>query len=329
MRSGMSVATLCNALRAALIAALGAAAPLAAAQDYPSRPVSIVVPFPAGAAVDNIVRALTTELQKLLGQPVVVDNKPGAQGVIGTQLVARAKPDGYTLLAGSSTTLAANVGLFKSLPYDPLKDFQPVAGLGYTSMMLLVRADSPAKDLKGLITLARGQSTPMAAAYGSSSGQVALAILARAAGMSILPVAYKGTPQALTDLLGGVVPMAAIDVGSGVAHIGAGGRLTALAITGSARSVSAPNVPTLSETYPNTELVTWVGIVAPAGTPAPVVGRLNAAFAGALATSEVRQGFASLATEVESVGPEELGRRMQRDQARWLELIRSIGIQPQ
>ena len=314
---------------AGIVAAACALPATLIAQDYPSRSITIVVPFPAGAAVDNLIRPLTGDLQKLLGQPVVVDNKGGAQGVIGTQFVARAKPDGYTLLAGSSTTLAANVGLFKSLPYDPVKDFQPIAGLGYTSMMFLVRADSPAKDLKGLIALARSQPTAIATAFGSSSGQVALAILSRAAGISFLPVPYKGTPQVLTDLLGGAVPMAAIDVGSGVPHIKAGGRLTALAITGSARSVSAPDVPTISETYPNSDLLTWIGLVAPAGTPMPVVNRLHAAINNVLATAELKQAYAALAIEVEPVNPDELGKRMQRDQVRWNELIRAVGIQPQ
>lgn len=312
-----------------MVAWIGTLALPAAAQDYPSRPVTIVVPFPAGAAVDNLVRPVATELARLLGQAVVVDNKGGAQGVIGTQFAARAKPDGYTLLAGSSTTLAANVGLFKSLPYDPQKDFVPIAGLGYTSMMFLVRADSPAKDLKGLIALLRSQTNPMPAGYSSSSGQVALAILSRAAGVNLLPISYKGTPQVVTDLLGGALPMAGIDVGSGVPHIGTGGRLTAIAITGSARSVSAPNVPTLSEAFPGSELVTWIGIVAPAGTPPAVVARLHRAIFSALATPEVKQSYASLSTEVEPVPPEDLGRRMQRDQARWIELIRTIGIQPQ
>ena len=316
-------------LAAGLIAHMAGWSAPACAQEYPARTITIVVPFPAGAAVDNLIRPLTGELARMLGQPVVVDNKAGAQGVIGSQLVARAKPDGYTLLAGSSTTLAANVGLFKNLPYDPQKDFQPIAGLGYTSMMFLVRADSPAKDLKGLIALVRSQSAPTPTAVGSSSGQVALAILSRAAGLNFLPVPYKGTPQVLTDLLGGAVPMAAIDVGSAVPHIKPGGRLTALAITGVARSVSAPDVPTLSETFPNSDLVTWIGLVAPAGTPAPIVARLHAAITSVLATPELKQSYAALSTEVEPVASDELGRRMQRDQLRWLELIRAIGIQPQ
>lgn len=329
MKSGVSGLRRSAMLAAGVVASLAAFPHAAMAQDYPSRTITIVVPFPAGAAVDNLVRPLIGDLQKLLGQPVVVDNKAGAQGVIGSQFVARSKPDGYTLLAGSSTTLAANVGLFKNLPYDPLKDFQPIAGLGYTSMMFLVRADSPAKDLKGLIALARSQPAPIPTAFGSSSGQVALAILSRAAGIDFLPIPYKGTPQVLTDLLGGAVPMAAIDVGSAVPHIKAGGRLTALAITGVSRSISAPDVPTLSETFPNSELVTWIGLVAPAGTPMPVVNKLQAAITSVLATPDLKQSYAGLSTEVEPVTAEDLGRRMQRDQMRWLELIRSIGIQPQ
>ena len=298
------------------------------AQDYPSRPVTIVVGFPAGSATDNLVRPLANALQGSLGQPVIIDNKPGANGVVATQFVARAKPDGYTLLAGSSTTLAANVGLFKSLPYDPAKDFEPVAGMGATSMMFMVRADSPAKDLKSFVALAGKEANPMLVAYGSSSAQVALAMFSKATGVRFTPVPYKGTPQAITDLLGGTIPMAIVDVGNGVPHVKSG-KLVALAISGTSRSVSAANVPTLAETYPNTELVTWIGLVAPAGTPQPVVDKLWTAISAALATPEIKEKFAAISTEVEPVAPRDLGRRMQRDQVRWIELIKAAGIQPE
>ena len=298
------------------------------AQDYPSRPVTIVVGFPAGSATDNLVRPLANALQGSLGQPVIIDNKPGANGVVATQFVARAKPDGYTLLAGSSTTLAANVGLFKSLPYDPAKDFEPVAGMGATSMMFMVRADSLAKDLKSFVALAGKEANPMPVAYGSSSAQVALAMFSKATGVSFTPVPYKGTPQAITDLLGGTIPMAIVDVGNGVPHVKSG-KLIALAISGTSRSVSAANVPTLAETYPNTELVTWIGLVAPAGTPQPVVDKLWTAISAALATPEIKEKFAAISTEVEPVAPRDLGRRMQRDQVRWIELIKAAGIQPE
>ena len=298
------------------------------AQDYPSRPITIVVGFPAGSATDNLVRPLANALQGSLGQPVIIDNKPGANGVVATQFVARAKPDGYTLLAGSSTTLAANVGLFKSLPYDPAKDFEPVAGMGATSMMFMVRADSPAKDLKSFVALAGKEANPMPVAYGSSSAQVALAMFSKATGVRFTPVPYKGTPQAITDLLGGTIPMAIVDVGNGVPHVKSG-KLIALAISGTSRSVSAANVPTLAETYPNTELVTWIGLVAPAGTPQPVVDKLWTAISAALATPEIKEKFAAISTEVEPVAPRDLGRRMQRDQVRWIELIKAAGIQPE
>ena len=308
--------------------ALSAAPTTALAQEYPTRAITIVVPYGPGSATDNIVRPVALALQQALGQTVIVDNKAGANGVIATQYGARAKPDGYTLLAGSSTTLAANAGLYKSLPYEPLKDFQPVAGLGFTSMMFMVRADFAAKDLKSFLAFAAQQSTPLPVAYGSSSAQVALALLSKASGIKFLGVPYKGTPQAITDLLGGQFPMAIVDVGNGVPQIKAG-RLSALAISAGARSASAPEVPILAETFPGTQLVTWIGLVAPAGTPLPIVERLNAAITAALATPELKQRFAAISTEIEPVSHQELGRRMQRDQVQWLELMKAAGIQPE
>ena len=300
------------------------------AQDYPSKSITIIVGYPPGSSTDNIVRPLAVALQKSLGQNVIVDNRVGANGVVATQIGVHAKPDGYTLPAGSSTTLAANVGLFKSLPYDPIKDFQPVAGLGSTSMMFMVRADFPAQDLKSFLALAlaRAQASPMAVAYGSSSAQVALALLSKISGVKFTGVPYKGTPQAITDLLGGQFPMAIVDVGNGVQQIRTG-RLSALAISGATRSVSAPDVATLAETWPGTQLVTWIGLVAPAGTPMPVVEKLHGAISAALATAEIKQQFAAVATEIEPVSPQELGKRMQRDQVQWIELIKAAGIQPE
>lgn len=313
---------------ACILLLMGVFSSPALTQVFPSRPLTIVVPYPAGSATDNLIRPVAAALQTALGQVVIVDNKAGAQGVIGTQFVARSKPDGYTLLAGSSTTLAANVGLFKTLPYDPIKDFQPVAGLGYTSMMLMVRADSPTKDLKSFLAMARKEANPMAAAYGSSSAQVALALLTKVSGVPFTPIPYKGTPQAITELIGGSVPMAVVDVGNGVPHLKSG-RLIALAISGSSRSVSAPDVPTLSESFSNTQLVTWIGLVAPAGTPAPVVEKLYATITTVMATPEMKQRFATISTELDPVSPQDMAKRMVRDQVQWLELIRTAQIQPE
>ena len=309
-----------------LLLAAGAQPVLSLAQDYPARPITIVVPYGPGSSTDNAVRPVAVALQKSLGQPVVIDNRAGANGVIGTQFGARAKPDGYTLLAGSSTTLAANVGLFKNLPYDPQKDFQAVAGLGSTSMMFMVRSDFPAKDLKSFLTYASKQTNPMPVAYGSSSAQVALALLSKISGVKFSGIPYKGKPQANPDLVGGQVPVAIVDGGNGVPQIKSG-RAVALAISGATRSVSAPHIPTLAETWPGTQLVTWIGLVAPAGTPLAIVDKLNQAVTTALALPEVVQQFATISTEIEPVGHAELTKRMQRDQTQWLELIKAAGIQ--
>ena len=298
------------------------------AQDYPARPITIIVPYGPGSSTDSTVRPIALALQKALGQTVIVENKAGANGVIGTQFSARAKPDGYTLLAGSSTTLAANAGLFKTLPYDPQKDFQAVAGLASTSMMFMVRSDFPVKDLKSFLAYAARQSNPIPVAYGSSSAQVALALLAKVSNVKFAGVPYKGTPQAITDLIGGQIPMAIVDVGNGVPQIKAG-RLVALAISGASRSVSAPDIPTLAETWPGTQLVTWIGLVAPAGTPLPIIEKLNQAITAALALPEVKQQFASISTEIEPVSQQDLTKRMQRDQVLWLDLIKAAGIQPE
>jgi len=302
---------------------------LSQAQEYPIRPITIVVPFPAGTAVDNAIRPLTNELQKILGQPIIVDNRPGAQGVIGSLFVAKSKSDGYTLLAGSSTTLAANVGLFKNLPFNPLKDFQPISGLGYTSMLFAVRSDSPIKDIKGLISQYKNANTPIAAGYGSSSGRVALAILSKSSNVAFTTVPYKGTPQVINDLISGILPFAAFDVGSAVPHIKPGGKLTALAITGTGRSVSAPELPTLSEMYPGTGLITWLAIVGPAGMEISIVNKLQNAITLALTKQEIKQNYAALSIEVEPLAADDLSKRMQKDQAIWLELIRTIGIEPE
>lgn len=298
------------------------------AQDFPNRPITIVVAYPPGSATDNLMRPLASALQPVLGQPVVIDNKPGAQGLLGTEYAARAKPDGYTLAAGSTTTLAASVGLFKKLGYDPLKDFTPIASVGSTSQMFLVRADAPARDLASYLAQARRDPKSNQAGVGGQSAQVALALLAKAASVRLEPVPYKGTPQAITDLIGGAIGMAVVDVGNAVPHLRSG-RLVALASSAAGRSTAAPNVPTLGETWPGTDLVTWIALVAPTGVPAPVVDRLYQAIARVVNTADMKARFNAINTEVDLASPAELGRRMQRDQARWLELIKAAGIEPE
>ena len=297
------------------------------AQDYPVRPVTIVVPYGPGSYMDTVIRPFAAALQKALGQTIVIDNKGGANGVIGSQFAARAHPDGYTLLVGSSTTLAANTGLFKSLPYNPMKDFVPIAGIASTSMMFMVRPDFPARDLKKFLAHASQLPQPLPVGYGSSSAQVALAQLSKISGVSFTGVPYKTSPQALTDLIGGQVPAAIVDVSNGVPHLRSG-KLAALAISGERRSVAAPDVPTLGESFPGVQLVTWIGLVAQAGTPRPVLDTLSRAVDQALESAELKQQLAAQATELDPMSGPDMARRMRRDQAEWLELIKAAGIQP-
>ncbi|MBU3652479.1 MAG: tripartite tricarboxylate transporter substrate binding protein [Limnohabitans sp.] len=310
----------------ALVCAISLGA--AQAQEYPSRALTIVVPYGPGSYTDNVIRPVAQALTKVLGQPVIIDNRAGANGVIASQYVARAKPDGYTLLAGSSTTLAANVGLFKVLPYEPLRDFQAVAGVASTSMMLLVRSDAVTKDLKSFLTQAGQSASPMAMGYGSSSAQVALAQLARVSGAKFTGVPYKGTPQVITDLVGGQISAGIVDVSNGVPQVKAG-KVLALAISAGRRSSAVPDVPTLSESYPGVQLLTWIGLVAPSGTPAAVVSKLEQAVTMALATPELKSQLASLSTDLEPMSHEEMARRMRQDQTQWVELIKAAGIQPE
>lgn len=328
MPRGCHVAKLLKALAViAILAATLSSFPVCA-QEYPSKPITIIVPYGPGSAMDNVIRLISASLQTLLGQPVVVDNKGGANGVVGTQQAAHASPNGYTFLAGSSTTLAANVGLYKSLPYDPQKDFSAVAGLASTSMIFLVRTDSSTKNLQAFLAEAATQKRPVPVGYGSSSAQVALAMLSQASGVEFTGVPYKTSPQAIMDLTGGQIPMAIVDVGNGVAQV-KGGRLSALAVSSPSRSEFLPDVPTLAETWPGAQLVTWIGLVAPAGTPSPIIGRVYDAIAKSLANPEVKQQFAGLSTEVDLVSPGDLADRMQRDQQQWLKLIKAAGIQPE
>lgn len=303
------------------------AAGSARAQSYPSRPITIVVPYGPGSSTDNIARPVARALQEVLRQPVVAENRGGANGVIGTQYAARARADGHTLLIASSTTMAANVGLFRNLPYDPARDFVPVAGVAQTSMLFVVPAEAPARTIATFLDRAR-EGRPPPIAYGSSSAQVALALLGKVSGIEFTGVPYRDTPQVLTDLMGGQIAMGIVDVGNAVPYL-RDGKLRGLVMSGASRSAFAPDVPTMAETWPGTSLVTWIGLVAPAGTPAAIVQQLDTALAGIMARPDIRQQFQTMGTDIEMVSHQALAERLPRDQAQLLELIRLAGIEPQ
>ena len=303
-------------------------APLAFSQAYPSRAVKLVVPFPAGSATDQIARVMGQQLQESLGQPFVIENKPGAQGSIAATEVAKSAPDGYTLMVTTNTPQAANVSLFKKLNYDPVRDFAPIARLGTISFMLMVRPDFPAKDLKEFLAHARKQPGKLSAGYGSAGSQVSQAMLRSMAGIDFIDVPYKGLPQAITDVLGGSISFAFADLANALAQM-KGGKLRGIAVTSRQRSPLAPDVPAMAEELPGYELIAWFALVAPAGAPTGVVARLHDIAARALRKPEVAARFAALGTDVAPMDPEQLGAFIRSEIAKWAKLAKEAGIQPE
>jgi tripartite-type tricarboxylate transporter receptor subunit TctC len=300
-------------------------AAVASGQTYPNRPVKLLVPFPAGSSTDQVARLLGNDLQKALGQPFVVDNRPGAQGSIAADAVAKSAPDGYTLLLTTNSPLAANVSLFKKLPYDPVKDFAPIARVGVTAFVVMVRPDFQAKTLAELIALARAQPGKLSGGYGGGGGQVSLALLKSMAKVDIVEVPYKGVPQALTDVLGGTVSFALVDLGNAAAQV-KGGQLSALGVTLAKRTDLAPDVPAIAETLPGYELIAWFGLVAPAGTPEDIVAKLYDATVSALAKPDVRRGLATTGTDIATLDPSQFAGFIQSEIAKWAVLVKLAGM---
>jgi len=315
-------------MRVILLAVLALAASAVNAQTYPSKPVKLVVPFPAGSATDQIARVLGQQLQEGLGQPFVVENKPGAQGSIAASEVARAAPDGYTLMVGTNTPLAANPSLFKKLSYDPVKDFAPVARLGTISFMIMVRPDFPAKDLKEFLSYSRNNPGKLSAGYGSAGSQVSQAMLRAMGKIEFIDVPYKGLPQAITDVLGGQISFTFADLANALAQI-KGGKLRGIAVTSQKRSALAPDVPAIAEELPGYELIAWFALVAPANTPAPIVARLHETTVKSLAKPEVKARFEALGTDVGPMNPAELGGFIRSEMDKWAKMAKAAGIQPE
>jgi tripartite-type tricarboxylate transporter receptor subunit TctC len=310
----------------AVLAALQS--PAAQAQGWPARPVKLVVPFPAGSATDQVARLAGAELQAALGQPFVVENKPGAQGAIAAAEVAKAAPDGYTLMLTTNTPHAANPSLFRKLAYDPVQDFTPITRYGTIGFMLMVRPDFPAKTLKEFLAHARANPGRLSAGYGSSGSQVSLAMLKAMGRLDVVEVPYKGIPQTITDTLGGTLAFTFVDMANALAQA-KGGKLRGLAVTSAKRSSLAPDVPALAEELPGYEIIAWFALVGPARLPAAVIERLHEANMKALAKPEVKEKFAAVGTDVAPMGPTELARFIQSEIEHWAKLVRLAGIQPE
>jgi len=311
-------------MRYALVALL--VTTCAQAQTWPSHPVKLIVPFPAGSATDQVARLTGAELQAAFGQPFVVENKAGAQGAIAAAEVAKAAPDGYTILVTTNTPQAANVSLFKKLSYDPVKDFAPIARIATTSFMLMVRDDYPAKTLKEF--LAHSRSKSQSAGYGSSGSQVSLALLKSMGKLDVLDVPYKGIPQAVTDTLGGTVAFTFVDLGNAMAQV-KGGKLRGFAVTSAKRTPLAPDLPALAEELPGYELIAWFALMAPAKTPRDVIAKVHGAAAAALAKPAVKEKFGAIGTDVAPLDPAQLAKFIDTEIAHWAKLVKLAGIQPE
>jgi len=318
-----------HALAALTAAAATLAALPVAAQDYPSKPISLVVPFGPGSGTDQFARVLAQALGDDLKVPIVVENKGGAAGFIAAQYVAKAAPDGYTLLTTTNTTQSANEHLFKKLPYDPVKDFAPITLVSTGQMLLLVRPDSPYKTLADLIAAAKKAPGKLSFGAGSSSSQVASELLKQMAHVDALYVPYKSNPLALTDLIGGQIDFMFADAPTALPQV-QGGKLRALAASGSKRVAAAPDVPTVAEAgVKGYDMSYWFAIYAPAGTPAAIVNKLNQAFAKATTSEGFKNFMAKTSGEVSLSTPKGLAQFQAADSKKWGQVIRAAGIKPE
>jgi tripartite-type tricarboxylate transporter receptor subunit TctC len=317
-----------KAARILIVIALASAAGAAAAQAYPNRPIRVLVPFQAGSAPDQIIRITTQHMQSTLGQPFVIENKPGAQGNIGVAEAARAAPDGYTLVSANNTTFAANPSLFRKLPFDPQKDFAPIGRFITTGLILSVRPEFPAKNLQEFIAYAKSQQGKLTAAQASAGMRVSIAMLRSLAGIQLVEVPYKGQPQALNDLLGGQVDMTFADYAVGLSQI-RGGKIRGLGVTTGKRSQAAPEIPSIGEVVPGFDLAVWAGMAAPGGTPRPIVDQLWKAAERALASPEVAKAMAAMSFSVEPMNPDEFAAYIRSETAKWAKMVKEAGIEPE
>jgi tripartite-type tricarboxylate transporter receptor subunit TctC len=310
------------------IAAASVSIGVAGAQDYPSRPIRLVVPFAVGSAPDHIARIIGEHMQKTLGQNIVVDNRPGAQGIVGAVEAVRGQPDGYTLFGGSNTTIAANPSLFKRLPYDPLKDFQPVSRFITSALMLVVRPDFPAKTVPEFIQYAKSRPQPLSAGYASAGMQVAIAEMKSLAGVNLLEVPYKGVPQAVTDVIGGQIALTFADSAVALTQ-GKAGKLRLLAVTSKSRTKLAPDVPAMAESVPGFDVSVWNGLFARAGTPRPIVDKLYDAAYKAVNSADVVEKLHLVGQEPAPMKPEEFRAFIVAEIKKWAVQIKKAGIQPE
>lgn len=312
------------------IASLGmATAPLALSQGYPSAPLTIVVPFAAGSGTDGIARVIGKKLAERLKQPVLIDNRPGANAQIGALYVAKAKPDGYTLLMTTNTSHSANPSLYSSLRYDPIKDFTPITRVAECPFALAVNPGVPARTVQELVDYARAHPGKISYATPNSTSLVASETFRRMANVDIVGIPYKSSPQAMTDLVSGEVQMYISDMSSGMAMFKSG-RVRVLGVTTATKNKLMPGSPAIGETLPGFDLTSWNGILGPAGMNKAVVERLNAEILSVLSEPEVLTTMAQISYEAwPSKSPDDFAQFLVAQLAQWTTLVKQAGIKPE
>jgi len=329
MESAMSLAhtSLHRSLAAGIVCCIAAvAANTSTAQDYPSRPVRVIVPFSPGGAVDGPMRIVAQELGKRLNQQFIVENKPGAGATLGTEIVAKAPPDGYTLLLASQTN-AISASLYKSLSYDPIEDFAPISLIGREPGVLVVHPALPAKSFAEFLAYVKERPGNLDyASSGNGSGQhLFMALLLSSTSLQMNHIPYRGSGQATADLLGGQVMVSIPGTAGMVGHIKAG-KLRALAVTGSQRSPQLPDVPTVMESgVPGYEAYVWMGLLAPKGTPQPIIDKLHRELMLAIAAPEVKTYMTNAGIEIVGSTPAEFNRFFRAEKDLWAKVVRETG----
>jgi tripartite-type tricarboxylate transporter receptor subunit TctC len=302
----------------------------ALAQTYPNKPIKAIVPFAAGSATDQIGRAFAAKMSETLGQVIVVDNKPGVNGMLGADFVAKSAPDGYTFLIGTNSTNAALKSLMKKLPYDQDTAFVPVGYLGSVPLIVAVNNEVPAKTLREFVTLAKAKPGNVTFASASTSQLVSSEMMAGMAGIQMTNVPYKSGPAAMTDLIGGQVNMFTADFAVMLPQV-KGGKVRGLAVTSAKRSPAIPELPTVNEALglKDYELIAYFAVFVPAGTPHEIVAKLNQAINLAAQSKDIQEKFAPIGFVVDPGTPESLAQRSRLETAKWAKAIRDAKIEPQ
>ncbi len=314
-----------------MLAALALSAAAAHAEVYPARPIRMIVAYPPGGGTDIVGRMIAQKLGETLGQSVIVENRGGASGNIGTELTARAAPDGYTVLMGNVAPNAINVSLFKNLPFDPVADFAPVSLVASTPNVLVVNPSTPARTVKEVVALAKARPGTLnfASAGVGSSSHLAGELFRILAGADIVHVPYKGAGPAMIDVLSGRIQLYFATMPAAMPHVKSG-KLAPIAVTSAKRSQALPELPTVAESgVPGYEASTWYGVLAPAHTPSAVIARLHAEIVRILAEPELRARLADQGFEPVGNSPEEFGAYIKSEIAKWGKVIRDAGIRPE